>query len=177
MPALATAKAEFVIDNGVAGLTVAVAEDCAWGLAVLVAVIITAVLLETLGAVNSPLLEMVPALADQVTPVLEDPLMLAVNSFWACDVTLAVAGKTVTVVPERLAATTIRPEPELDADVVPTRFSVPGSRVLIFSFGVTSETLRVKLNVPAAAGMPVMEPVAELSRNPGGRLPWVMLKL
>jgi hypothetical protein len=177
MPALATAKAEFVIDKGVAGLTVAVAEDCAWGLEVLVAVMVTDVLLATLGAVNSPLLEIVPALTDQVTPVFEDPLILAVNSLWACDVTFAVAGTTVTVVPEGLAPTTIRPEPELDAEVVATRFDGPGARVLLFSFAAISETFRVKLNVPAAVGMPEMEPVLELSCNPGGRLPWVILKL
>jgi hypothetical protein len=37
------------------------------------------VLLVTWGAVNTPLLEIVPVLADQVTPVFEVPLKLAVN--------------------------------------------------------------------------------------------------
>jgi len=132
-PALATPKAEFVIAKAAAGLTVAVAEDCARGLARLVAVIITAVLLETFGAVNSPLLEIMPALADQVTPVLEDPLILAVNRCCACDGTFAEAGKTVTTVPDVLAATTMRPEPELDKDIGATKFERPGTGVVAFA--------------------------------------------
>ena len=44
-----------------------------------VAVTVTCVLLLTRGAVNLPLLEIVPAVADQFTAVLEAPVMLALN--------------------------------------------------------------------------------------------------
>ena len=48
-------------------------------LATLVAVTVTLVLLVTLGAVNRPPVEIVPALADQVTAVLLVPCTVAVN--------------------------------------------------------------------------------------------------
>src|SRR5215469_8519806 len=49
------------------------------GSAALVAVTIRLVLLVTLGAVNRPLLEIVPALELHVTPVLVEPLTVALN--------------------------------------------------------------------------------------------------
>lgn len=65
--------------NAPAGVTVTVAAAWELVLATLVAVMTTEVLLVTLGAVKAPLLEMVPALADQVTAVLAVPLIWAVN--------------------------------------------------------------------------------------------------
>jgi hypothetical protein len=62
------------------------------GRAALVAVIVTGVLLVTLGAVKNPLLEIVPALADQVTAVSAVPLMLAVNCCCVCDGMLVLLG-------------------------------------------------------------------------------------
>ena len=47
--------------------------------AALVAVTVTFVLLVTLGAVNNPLLETVPALELQVTPVLVEPFTVELN--------------------------------------------------------------------------------------------------
>jgi hypothetical protein len=69
---------------------------------------ITEVLLVTLGAINAPMLEIVPALADQVTAVSAVPLMLAVNCCCPSDATVALTGEIESTVPERLAETTIR---------------------------------------------------------------------
>jgi hypothetical protein len=52
------------------------------GSTMLVAVTVTVVLALTLGAVNSPELEIDPAVADQVTPVFALPVTVAVN---CCD--------------------------------------------------------------------------------------------
>lgn len=59
--------------TGVLGATVTSALDCAVGSAALVAVTVTLVLLETVGAMNIPPLPMEPALAAQVTAVLLVP--------------------------------------------------------------------------------------------------------
>src|SRR5258708_29358420 len=59
---------------------------------------VTGVLLVTLGAVKNPLLEIAPALADQVTAVFGLPLMRAVNCNCCCDATVAVSGETETTV-------------------------------------------------------------------------------
>jgi hypothetical protein len=60
----------------------------------LIAVIVTGVLLVTLGAVKNPLFEMVPALADQVTAVSADPLMRAVNCICCSDGRVALPGES-----------------------------------------------------------------------------------
>ena len=73
--------------------------------------IVTGVLLVTLGAVKNPLSEMVPALADQVTAVLADPLMRAVNCNCCCDTRVALPGESEIPV-ESLAE-------EVDDPVVP----------------------------------------------------------
>lgn len=54
----------------------------------------TGVSLATLGAVKKPVVEIVPALADQVTAVLDVPLMRAVNCICSCDVTVALGGES-----------------------------------------------------------------------------------
>ena len=55
----------------------------------LVAVTVTVVFADTFGAVNTPLLEITPLVADQVTPVFEVPVMLAVNCCVACEASVA----------------------------------------------------------------------------------------
>jgi hypothetical protein len=78
-----------------------------------VAVIVTVVVALTLGAVNRPEAEIVPALADQVTAVFDEPLTVAVNCRVPPDVTVAVAGDTATVPePAGLTVTVV------DADLV-----------------------------------------------------------
>ena len=59
---------------------------------VLVAVMTTAVLLVTSGAVKSPVLEIVPVLADQRTAVFEVPVTRAVNCICSRDATVALSG-------------------------------------------------------------------------------------
>ena len=62
--------------------------------AALVARTVTVMAAVTLGAVKLPVLEMLPALADQVTPVLLVPWTLAENCWAAPDATLALVGET-----------------------------------------------------------------------------------
>jgi hypothetical protein len=100
-------RAEVVIASALWGVTATVAVACELGLAVIVAVMVTEVLLVTLGAVKAPLLDTVPALADQVTEVSAVPLMLAANCCWPCDARFALTGKIESRVPEALAETTI----------------------------------------------------------------------
>ena len=64
---------------GVPGAILAVAKALATGDVWLVAVTVTAERVCTTGAVNNPVLEIEPALADQVTAVLLVPVTLAVN--------------------------------------------------------------------------------------------------
>jgi hypothetical protein len=68
---------------------------------------ITEVLLVTLGAVNTPLLEIAPVLADQATAVSAVPLMLAVNRCCACDTRVVLTGEIESTVTEPLAETAI----------------------------------------------------------------------
>jgi hypothetical protein len=72
--------------------------------ATLVAVTVTLVLLVTVGAVNRPLDETVPALELQVTAVLVEPLTAALNCREPAEATLALPGEIVTLIME--------PEPE-----------------------------------------------------------------
>ena len=98
---------EVAIPKVAGAVTVTVAEACADAVArcVLffhsgaevvaaspVAVIVIVVLPATAGAVNNPLLEIVPALADQVTAVLAVPLTRAVNCNCSSDVRVALSG-------------------------------------------------------------------------------------
>jgi hypothetical protein len=61
------------------GFTVTVANALASADAALVAVTVMEYVAETVGAVNKPALEMDPAVVDQVTAVLLDPLTVAKN--------------------------------------------------------------------------------------------------
>lgn len=84
-----------VVDVG--GLTVTVAEAFASTEAALVAVMVTYEVDVTVGAVSKPLLEIEPALVDQVTPVLVEPLTIAENCCVAPEATVALVGETCTV--------------------------------------------------------------------------------
>src|SRR3984893_16332304 len=66
------------------------------GAATLLAVTVTAVLLDTTGAVNKPAAEMVPAVAVQVPALLVVFATVAVNNCVPCEETVAEAGETVT---------------------------------------------------------------------------------
>jgi hypothetical protein len=100
MLASAPARTDVAIAKEASGSTVTAAAACELLLATPVAVIITDVLLVTLGAVKTPLLEIVPALADQVTAVSAVPLILAVNCCCPSDGTIALLGEIESSVPE-----------------------------------------------------------------------------
>jgi hypothetical protein len=88
---------------------------------------ITEVLLVTLGAVKTPLLEIVPGLADQVTAVFALPLILAENCCCPCEGTVAVPGEIEIAGAEALLVegeTTIRARFEPDSWPVPD--TLPG---------------------------------------------------
>ena len=95
------------------GVTVTVTEACALAPTVsmsadiecaLVAVMTTGVLASTLGAVKTPLLEMVPALADQVTAVFGVPLMRAVNCSCCSEPIVALSGVSDSPIASELTA-------------------------------------------------------------------------
>ena len=60
------------------------------------AVTVTVVLALTVGAVNSPELEIDPAVADQVTAVLVEPVTVAVNCWVPAEATEALVGEIET---------------------------------------------------------------------------------
>ena len=82
-PLVASGTLEVVIINfagaGALAVTATVALAFAVGSAALVAVTVTVRSLDTVGAVNIPVAEIVPALADQVTPGLLVLCVAAVN--------------------------------------------------------------------------------------------------
>jgi hypothetical protein len=88
-----------------AGLTATVALAFFEVFALLVAVTVTLVAALTVGAANKPLLEIVPADADQVTPVLVVPCTVAVNCLVFPDVRDVLVGETVTVMGEAAGLT------------------------------------------------------------------------
>lgn len=75
--------------------------------ATLVARTVTVVVVVTFGAVNVPVLEIVPALADQLTPVLLAPWTLAENCCVPPDATLADVGVMETLTVDPLLAFTV----------------------------------------------------------------------
>ena len=81
-----------------AGLTATVALACTLVLAELVASTVMLVLVETAGAVNSPVLVIVPAEADQTTAVLLVPCTVALNCCVAPDTKLVLVGLTDSVI-------------------------------------------------------------------------------
>jgi hypothetical protein len=89
----------------VGGLTTTVALDFFVVSALLVAVTDMLLLLVTLGAVNNPLLETVPADADQVTAVLLVPCTVAENCCVLPDVRVVLPGETVTLMADATGLT------------------------------------------------------------------------
>lgn len=81
----------------VEGLTLTVADDLASETA-LFAVTVTAVFVDTAGAVHRPVLEMLPAVVDHKTAVLLVPLTAAANCWVAPELTVALVGFTLTVI-------------------------------------------------------------------------------
>ena len=92
-----------------AGVTETPAEPLAVESAVLVAVTVTAVATATVGAVKRPELEIVPAEADQVTPVMLVSRTEAANCCVPPDVIDALDGETVTMIllPDPLETVTV----------------------------------------------------------------------
>jgi hypothetical protein len=82
-----------------AGFTVIVDCACLVGSATLVAVTLAVAGAVTLGAVNTPLLDIVPPLALQVTAVFEVLLTVAVNCWVAPEMRLEEVGETTTPTP------------------------------------------------------------------------------
>jgi len=85
---------EMLTAGGLGGVTNTLAVACLLESARLVAVTATEVLDVTVGAVNTPLLEIAPALADQLTPVLFVFVTVAVNCCVAFDAIVALPGLT-----------------------------------------------------------------------------------
>jgi hypothetical protein len=83
--------------------------------ALLVAVIVAVLVPVTHGAVNSPVVEIVPWVAFQVTAVFVVPVTVAVNWVNSRETRLAVGGVTVTVI----------------AEVVPSEFDWPSPAVAV----------------------------------------------
>jgi hypothetical protein len=148
--------------TGGGGLTATVALDCA-PFAALVAVIVTFVLLDTAGAVNTPLLLMLPALADHVTAVLLVPCMAALNCRLVPEIRVALVGLTVTV-------------------IVGLAVEIAGALMTIWpclrrTFPAESSTSNLKLLVPARVGVPVTNPVSGSKLKPLGSVPDISPKL
>jgi hypothetical protein len=78
---------------GAGGFTVTVAEAFESTEAALVAVTVTVVTVETVGAVSTPVLEIEPALVDQITLGFVEPLTVAENCCVPPEMTVALAGE------------------------------------------------------------------------------------
>jgi hypothetical protein len=136
--------------------TATVAVACTAVFAALVAVIVTVVLLVTLGAVNKPLLEMLPAVADQVTAVLLVPCTRAENCCVAPEATLTLVGDTEMLTVEGAGET------------------APLIVICACNFAVepcASATLTQNELVAAIVGVPVIAPVLVLRVTPAGNAP------
>jgi predicted NBD/HSP70 family sugar kinase len=84
------------VTPAVGGAILTVAEALATSDAWLLAVTVTAEVVCTTGAVNNPVLEIEPALADQVTAVLFVPVTLAVNCWLEPEIRDALIGEICT---------------------------------------------------------------------------------
>ena len=121
--------------------------------AALVAVTVAVVLLVTVGAVNNPLLEMEPALADHVTVVFVVPCTVAANCWVLPEPTVALVGEIATLILVVAAATIV---------------------ICACTLAVApweSVTLTQKYFVIATAGFPVTAPVVPFRYKPPGRAP------
>jgi len=124
--------------------------------AALVALTVTEVLAVTVGAVKNPLLVIVPLEADQVTAVLEVLLTVAANCLVNPEVVVTVAGETATDTGS--VGVTLFPLMEIEIVALPR------------SFLVEPVAITLKLNEPAALGVPDNLPVV-LKDKPGGTVP------
>jgi hypothetical protein len=95
-PELSVTVVGEMVTETVGGVTVTVAEAEELGLAWLVAVTVTVVVEVTLGAVKRPEVEIEPAVADQVTAVLVEPVTVAVNCWLAPELAVTVVGEIET---------------------------------------------------------------------------------
>lgn len=119
----------------------------------LVARTVTAVVLETLGAVKTPALEILPADADQLTAVLLVPCTLAVNCRFPPAVTLVLVGET---------------------EMLTLGCAVPATEICSCSVAAISRASLTTTHpelVPAAVGVPLTAPVCGFSARPLGKLP------
>lgn len=119
----------------------------------LVARTVTEVVAETVGAVNMPALEILPAEADQVTAVLLVPCTLAVNCRLPPAVTLVLVGET---------------------EMLTLGWAVPATEICSCSVAAMSRASLTTIHpelVPAAVGVPLTAPVFGFSARPFGKLP------
>jgi hypothetical protein len=122
------------------------------------------------GATKSPPLEIVPALADQVTAGLLVLVMVAVNWIFPFAATLGFAGEIWTFEQATHGPTTI------------VKVCVPESAIVPGWPGISTEpamsvTKIVNWEVPAWVGSPEMLPVRGFNARPGGNAPPVTRKL
>jgi hypothetical protein len=144
--------------GGAGGSTVTVAWADLVLSAALVAFTVTDVVLVTVGAVNNPLLVMLPFEADHTTAVLEVLLTVAVNSWVEPDEVINDAGAIATTTGVTIWALLMM---EIEMVAFPREFFIG------------SLTLTIKLNEPAVFGLPEISPFAA-NDNPGGKEPLLM---
>jgi hypothetical protein len=97
IPAEGTLTSPGVLETRIGGSIVRVAVADTLGSATLVAVTVVVLVVLTMGAVNNPLLEIVPCGADQVTPFLLLPVTVALNGWVMPEFIFTVLGVIDTV--------------------------------------------------------------------------------
>jgi len=145
------------IDTGTGALTAIVAEAFFVLSAKLVAVTATFVVCFTGGAVNIPVFEMLPALTDQATPVLDVPFTIASNCRDSPDGMLPLEGEIETLTEEATRLSTV-----IWVDKSVKRNS-------------ESRANNSKCATPALCGVPVTLPVVGLRERPAGSLPLTIM--
>ena len=127
----------------------------AFGSALLVAVTVTCLLLETVGAVYSPPVEIVPALADHFTAVLLVFEMKAVNWSFAPEFMLLAVGEIAIFTPDVVVG----------FETATLKLCAPRASLEL------STTPTVKSKDPATVGFPLMLPVVAFKLRPVGKEP------
>jgi len=140
----------------VAGLMVTMAEAVDVGNAALVAFIVAEIVEVVVPAVNRPVLEIVPPVADHTTEVLVVPLTEAVNCCVPPELKVAVPGDTWTLTWEPV-------------ELVPDATEIESCLSALLP--VLSVTTALKLNVPEVFGVPEKMPVLAFMATPGGKVP------
>jgi hypothetical protein len=115
--------------------------------AALVAVMFTLVVVETVGAVNAPVVDTLPAVADQLTAVLLVPWTVALNCWIPPEITVVLFGEMLTliIVPGGFTLTFALAFFVLSAALVAVTVTV----VLLVTFGAVNKPLLEM--VPAVA--------------------------